>query len=112
MARIGRQFHDIWALLGTPEVLDFLTDKPLVSEVLASCYEISEAFTPDPPIPRDGFAASPAFDPTGSLETRLRAEHDAAIHDLYYGTDAPPTFESVLERVQANRSLLDIEATS
>lgn len=38
--RIGRQFYDVWALLGTREVLDFLADNALVGEVLASCDEI------------------------------------------------------------------------
>lgn len=29
--RIGRQFYDLWALLGNGEVLEFLTDKPTVA---------------------------------------------------------------------------------
>ncbi|MCI1747779.1 MAG: nucleotidyl transferase AbiEii/AbiGii toxin family protein [Acidipropionibacterium sp.] len=104
--RIGRQFYDLWALLGNDEVLEFLHDKATVVEVLASCYEISQAFTPDLPVPDGGFAASPAFDSGGPLAVRLRAEHDAAMEGLYYGTDTPPTFDEVLERIHTNSALL------
>lgn len=106
--RIGRQFYDVWALLGTEEVIDFLGDKETVTEVLASCYDISQAFTPDLPVPVGGFAKSPAFDAESPLAPRLRIEHDAATSGLYYGTDEPPTFNEVLERVHVNASLLDI----
>jgi hypothetical protein len=106
--RIGRQFYDIWALLGTGEVLDFLADRPLVAGVLANCFEVSEAFEPDLPVPGGGFAASVAFDPNGALAIRLRREHEAAVRDLYYGTDAPPTFDEVLDRINANRRDLDV----
>jgi len=108
--RIGRQFYDLWALLGNDEVLEFLTDKSTVTEVLTSCFEISQAFTPDLPVPNGGFAASPAFDAAGPLTVRLRAEHDAAMEGLFYGTDAPPTFDEVLERVRAHSDLLTVNS--
>lgn len=104
--RIGRQFYDIWALLGTAEVADFLADKPVVAEVLASCYAVSRAFTPDAPAPEGGFAASPAFRADSSLGTQLRAAHAGAMEGLYYGTDEPPSFDDVLERVHAHAPLL------
>lgn len=106
--RIGRQFYDVWALLGTQEVLDFLADRPMAVDVLANCYDVSQAFTPDLPIPTGGFAASPAFDPDHPLTRRLLTEHEAAMDGLYYGSDDPPTFKDVLDRVHANRKLLDI----
>lgn len=106
--RIGRQFYDVWALLGTVEVRDFLADRPLVRKVLASCFEVSRAFTPDRPLPVGGFAPSPAFDNGGPLAARLSDEHDAAMAELYYGTDTPPTFDAVVSRVHENRDLLDI----
>lgn len=109
-SRLGRQFYDIWALLGTQEVINFLEDRPLVIDTLASCYETSRAFTPDLPPPRGGFAASPAFDADGPLAARLAAEHDAAMKGLYYGIDAPPSFDDVLGRVREHRGLLDPEA--
>lgn len=34
------------------------------------------------------------------------------MRDLYYGTEEPPSFDDVLERVQVSRELLDIEAAS
>lgn len=108
MSTDGRQFYDIWALLGTGEVLDLLADRPLVAGVLASCFEVSQDFEPDLPVPAGGFAASLAFDPNGALAPRLRREHDAAMRDLYYGVDAPPTFDEVLARIRSNRINLEI----
>lgn len=107
-SRIGRQLYDVWALLGTPEVLELLADRPLAGQILADCYRISAAFRPDEPIPYGGCAASLAFDPTGTLTPRLRTEHELAMRDLYYGTDTAPTFDDVLARVAAHRADLDI----
>ena len=106
--RIGRQFYDIWALLGTDEVLELLADNTLAGEILASCYEVSKAFKPDRPVPAGGFAASAAFDPNGALAERLRAEHDVAMRDLYYGTDEPPSFDDVVARVHEHDADLEI----
>lgn len=30
------------------------------------------------------------------------------MRDLYYGSDAPPTFDEVLDRIKANRRNLDV----
>lgn len=106
--RIGRQFYDIWALLGTDEVLDLLADTARSVDILASCFEVSKAFIPDQPVPEGGFERSSAFDPDGLLTSRLRAEHEAAMRDLYYGADPPPTFDDVLTRVRERARLLDI----
>ena len=50
--------------------------------------------------------------PDGPLAGRLRTEHEIAMRDLYYGTNEPPTFDEVLDRVHASRALLDIEIAS
>lgn len=105
--RIGRQFYDLWALLHDPRVLDFLAVKAATAMVLEDCFEVLRSFTPDLPVPEGGFAASPAFDPEGPLADRLRAEHEAAMRDLYYGTDEPPTFDEVLAAIAEHRELLD-----
>ena len=107
--RIGRQFYDIWALLGNSEVLELLADNDASSRILDSCFEVSRAFTPDHPMPLGGFTNSAAFDPQGTFAPRLRAEHNAAMTDLYYGTDDPPTFEDVIERVNQSADLLTID---
>jgi len=108
LPRIGRQFYDIWALLGDREVSSLLDDKALFGEILTSAYEISQAaFEPDSPVPDGGFAASLAFDPSGEFVAVLRREHDVAMRDLYYGTSTPPSFADVLERVQSRARLLN-----
>ncbi len=107
--RIGRQFYDIHALLLTPTVRELLSDRNLVTEILESARGASAAFgRPDLPPPAGGFAASAAYDAASPLAGRLRAEHDAAMRDLYYGTDQPPTFDDVLARVHADAGLLDV----
>lgn len=78
--RAGRQFYDIWALLGDDEVVRLLRDRQLVAEILSS----------------------------GPLARPLRAEHDAAMRDLYYGADTPPTFDEVIARVREHAGDLDI----
>jgi hypothetical protein len=108
--RIGRQFYDIWALLGDPEVQELLADTDEAAQVMADCARVSEAFRPDLPPPPGGFSASPAFDPTWEFSTLLRDEHGKAMRDLYYGTTTPPSFDDVLERVRASAALLDITA--
>jgi hypothetical protein len=107
--RIGRQLYDIHALLLTPVVRDLFADKSLVTEILNSAREVSAVFgKPDLPMPEGGFAASPAFDASSPLAERLQAEHDAAMRDLYYGTEQPPTFHDVLAQVHADAQLLDV----
>ena len=106
--RIGRQFYDVWALLGTPEVLDFLADKASAASVLTDCYRASRAFKPDMPVPDGGLARSVAFVTEGPLAAELRTRHDQAMAGLYYGTDRPPSFDDVIHRVAANKLLLDI----
>ncbi len=58
------------------------------------------------------FTACTAFNPDGPLAGPLRTKHEIAMRDLYYGTDEPPTFDEVLDRVHARRALLDIEIAS
>lgn len=108
--RIGRQFYDLWALLGTSEVLEFLADRHLSSEVMNDAMTESLAFTPDLVPPPGGFAGSPAFDLSWEHSAKLRSEHDQAMRYLYYGSAEPPTFDAVIDRVHQASRLLDISA--
>ncbi|NHC12675.1 nucleotidyl transferase AbiEii/AbiGii toxin family protein [Motilibacter deserti] len=106
--RIGRQFYDIWALLAQQDVLAFLADRQATAEVLDDIYRVSADFGGDEPVPAGGFAASPAFDPAGRFADRLRAEHDAAMRDLYYGSEPRVPYYEVLARVAQHADLLDV----
>jgi hypothetical protein len=106
--RIGRQFYDIWALLGDQRTLDFLVDKELAGAVLADCYTISEMFQGDRPAPDGGFSRCTAFAADGSMAPRLREHHELAMETLYYGAPPGPTFDAVLERIHASADLLDV----
>lgn len=110
LARIGRQFCDIWALLVEPEFVELLSDKRQFNEILGSAFAVSEAFTPDHPVPAGGFASSVAFDPHGEFAAGLQREHERAMHDLYYGRAPGPSFDDVLGRVRANAELLNPES--
>lgn len=105
--RIGRQYYDIWALLGRDDVRAFFARDDL-DAVIADCLAQSVRFGGDQPIPRGGFAASPAFDPGADVAPRLRDEHAKAMRDLYYGPGEGPAFNSVLRRVSEHQSLLDV----
>ena len=105
--RIGRQYYDIWALLDREDVRTFFARDDL-HLIIADCLAQSVRFGGDSPIPRGGFAASPAFDPRSDVIPRLRVEHANAMRDLYYGPGAGPSFDSVLVRVGEHQSLLDI----
>lgn len=109
LPRIGRQFYDIWALLGQDMVITLLADTAKVGDILSSVFEVSEHFAPDQPVPDGGFAASVAFDPAGEFAAELRREHDAAMDTLYYGTN-PPTFDDVIDRVNDRAELLNPSA--
>lgn len=106
LARIGRQFYDIWALLGDASVTALLADSETVGDILASVFEVSEAFGGDHPIPDGGFAASEAFNPSGEFVKDLRREHEIAMNSFHYGTERP-TFDDVLSRVHSLSDLLN-----
>jgi hypothetical protein len=104
--RIGRQFYDIWELLGNEEVRELLADDDHVNQILTSACEVSQAFGGDSAVPTGGFATSVVFDPSGEFADRLRREHDTAMDVLYYGTDMAPSFDQVLDRVHSSARLL------
>ena len=105
--RIGRQYYDIWALLGREDVRGFFARDDL-DATITDCLAQSVRFGGDLPIPRGGFAASPAFYPRAHVIPRLRVEHANAMRDLYYGPGAGPSFDSVLHRVSEYGILLDV----
>ena len=109
--RIGRQFYDLWALLGSAEVLAFLEDRTRVRRIYDDCRRVSIGYRSDEEVPSGGFASCTLFDPTWPWAERLRAEHDVAMRDLYYGdAELAPTFDDVVERIQEHRELLVIVA--
>jgi hypothetical protein len=63
--RIGRQRSDIWALLGAEEVFGLLANPTASAANLASCFEVSQTFTPDQPVPEGGFATPRPSIPRG-----------------------------------------------
>lgn len=106
-SRIGRQYYDIWALLDREDVRAFF-ERADLDAIIDDCLAQSVRFGGDNPIPRGGFAASPAFDPKADVVPRLRQEHALAMRDLYYGPGQGPSFDSVLSRVADYRALLDV----
>lgn len=104
--RIGRQLYDIWVLLGAEIVLELLADRDQVAAILDDAAVISQAFTDRAAArPAEGFASSVAYQRSGTWAGRLRAEHETAMRELYYGA-AAPSFEAVLSRVAEKANLL------
>lgn len=106
--RIGRQFYDLWQLLGNQEVIEFLTNKHQASGVLQDCFKVSQDFTPDQLPPTGGFAESPIFDSSSALFGRLSEEHNKAMRTLYFGKPMDLPLTTVFERIRTHRELLDI----
>lgn len=105
--RIGRQFYDIFCLLGDGRVQALLSDEEVVSDIVQSCIEISEsAYKQAVTVPLGGFANCPAFHPGHEFASRLRDEHERAMEDLYYGSEEPPSFDAVMNRIQESAALL------
>ncbi|NHE67810.1 nucleotidyl transferase AbiEii/AbiGii toxin family protein [Rhodococcus sp. D-46] len=106
--RIGRQFYDVWALLGNAEVRELLADVQQTTEIVESCIEVSQDFpnNSDQRPPVGGFAESVIFSGDWIHTSVLRREHEKAMEDLFYGED-PPSFDDVIERVREHRGLLN-----
>lgn len=107
--RIGRQFYDIWALLGDERVQSLLADADEAANIMADCVQVSLDFRPDLEPPDGGFSACHAFDPSWTHSPTLRSEHERAMEFLYYGTTPAPTFDEVLSRVHQYATALDIQ---
>lgn len=105
--RIGRQYYDIYALLGDDRVHELLADGETVAGIVDSCIEVSATlFNQNVAVPAGGFSKCPAFDASHEHSERLRVEHDNAMAGLYYGNEAPPTFDQVLERIHDSAAAL------
>ena len=109
-ARAGRHFYDIYQLLGDDRVLDLLADRDQMMQVIASVQQIDRAYfkgSDDTELrPKDGFAASPAFDPGTDVSLRLRAGYEATMPELYFGDGPLPTWNQICGRVADLRRLL------
>ena len=104
--RIGRQYYDVWALLGSEMVLELLADRQQVEEILTDAAVISQAFTKSAVgRPAGGFASSLAYQPDGPLAAQLGEEHAEAMATLFYGRQ-PPSFEDVCQRIAEHSALL------
>ena len=75
--RIGRQFYDVWALLGHSSVVGFLQDTKAVRAVLADCAVVPQSFGQNAPPPADGCAASGVFTGVGVDMARLESASSA-----------------------------------
>ena len=108
--RSGRHFYDIHQLLGDDRVLGLLADRDQTRKVIESIDEITRAYFGGPVgvsvRPEDGFASSPAFDPSTSASARLRASYEATMPELYFGADPLPTWNAICDRVAGGAALL------
>lgn len=108
--RCGRHFYDVHQLLGDERVLALLRERDQMLEVVASIDDVTEKFFGGTAgvsaRPIDGFATSPAFDPTTSTSARFRAAYEATMPELYFGNAPLPTWEQICARVAAHSPLL------
>lgn len=93
-ARSGRHFNDVFQPLGDDHVLDLLADPNQVEQIMASVEEVTRTYfcgNDDTELcPKDGFAASSAFDPGTDVSLRLRPAYEATMPELYSEADPLP----------------------
>jgi hypothetical protein len=75
-------------------VLDLLADPNQVEQIMASVEEVTRTYfcgNDDTELcPKDGFAASSAFDPGTDVSLRLRPAYEATMPELYSEADPLP----------------------
>lgn len=103
----GRHVYDVFRLLGHPETRRALRDLAESDRLVQLAQDVEErsreAGWPFTPRPEEGYAASPAFDPTHPSQKPLRVGFDRA-RGLVWG--AFPTFEECRERIREAKDLL------
>jgi hypothetical protein len=108
--RCGRHFYDVHQLLDDERVLDFLRDRDQMLRVISSIDEVTRRFfggTEGESVrPHDGFASSPAFEPTTSTSARLKAAYETTMPELYFGNAPLTSWEQICARVAEHASLL------
>ena len=109
-ARSGRHFYDIYQLLGDARVVDLLSERDEVTQIIASIDAITQQFfggtQGDLSRPPRGYASSPAFTPGSSVSERLQLSYESTMPDLYFGVGPVPTWTDVLDRVREYAALL------
>lgn len=102
----GRHFYDIFMLLGTSLVTDFLDDRETFAEIIKDCERVSrEDFGSTYQRPPGGYASGVAFTSGPEVQEQLARAHESA-KEMYYGSDTYPSFSDVVERVRATSHLI------
>jgi hypothetical protein len=108
--RSGRHFYDVLQLLREQRVLDFLSDRDQVTQVIDSIDEITRRYFSGGDEaelrPPGGFADSPAFDVTTNVSQRLRAAYETTMPELYFGTSSLPGWDDICRIVEERRLLI------
>lgn len=105
----GRHYYDIYQLLGDGQVIEFLNDRALVDQVVASVHEVTnrEFRKPGEPEievrPESGWASSPAFD---ECSNRLADGYSSAMDILSFERGKCPEFADICARAHEMAVLL------
>ena len=99
MARAGRHYYDVHALLVSQGLIERLSEVS-IEDMMADIADIADVSTrngwPFHPRPKAGFASSPALAPHGQAVDHARVSYEAALGLIY---SEPPTFESCLATI-------------
>lgn len=102
----GRHFYDIFMLLGTSLVTDFLDDRETFAGIIKDCERVSnEDFGSTYQRTQGGYASGAAFTSDAEVQEQLARAHESA-EEMYYGSDTYPSFSDVVERARATSHLL------
>lgn len=106
---IGRHFYDIHELMDDIDVQQLLSDGKETARIVAEVQTISARHfgIVDAEVrPAGGFADSLAFDSATTASGRLREAYESTMPELYFGSDALPSWDAICTRVTASRSQL------
>ena len=105
-SRDGKHPYDVYQILGHQPSVELLSDPGLRADILQSIDEANRRWFGGPSQrPKGGYADSPAF-LEGEISTQLRDATARAMRDYLWKDAEEPTWDEILQRVEASQSLL------
>ena len=100
---IGRHFYDIHELLADADVQQLLSDETEAARIVAEVQAITARHFGNVDCdvrPAGGFADSSAFNEASSASLRLRRAYESTMPELYFGSEALPSWPAICRRVR------------
>jgi hypothetical protein len=104
LGRAGRHYYDLYKLLNDDATLKAVSEKGLVARLATDIASQSEKYKlPFTQRPTDGYASSPAFDPSHKCQDAIRPAYDRARQLIFRQA---PSLGDCIDRVRRQAGLL------